>query len=423
MSSLLALICAVSPFDSLAQSTREALATSLLPGFVSAHRNPRTGWSAVLEGPFGTTATCVQAPASSVVCTRSEGHASVEFPGLARFFELVAAPNDAWVTIEVASKPEGHALLHFRNGEMAEHRLVLFREGLVVTEPLPGIAATAPVIEVMHSPLLVLAFSEGGNGNNASGTVSYRLLQLIEDGPRVSFGTVIPLGGGAWGRAVTDHGFMLGSSVDVGCPTFKAPFVTTRRVCEGDVDPRSAPTLATLCERTAPCRRARTEGSPRIGRWSVRPRSLAPLSGVVRRDDSAVRISEIADVHALDLSDVELTNTTSVAQDVSETTLGASNDESGLRVGSCVLAPGETLVISREFERADCRLEDGQLSIPSTLVLRRGTRVISRLNVSLGDEDEPEFEVRPSWQLDPTGRGCVALPSLGHPNRKCPRHR
>lgn len=426
MLTLVALVCAASPFESIAESTRVALAESTLPGFVSAHHHPGTGWTAVLEGPFGATATCVQAPASSVVCTRSQSHEAVAFPALGDFFARIAAPNDARVSIEVASKPEPHALLAFGDRETAEHRLVLLREGLVVTGPLPPVTvmgSTAPVVEVVRWPLLVLAYTEGGNGNNASGSVSYRLVQVIEDGPHVSFGTTLSLGGGSWGRAVTDEGFLIRSRVDVACPTFESPFVSTRRVCEGDVDPRSAPSFTSLCARATPCLRARTAHTPRTGRWSVRASSLVAVSGPVRRDDGAVRISEIADVHALNLSEVELINTSAAAQDVSGAMLGSSDDVLGVTLGACVLSPGEAVVVSRDLGRADCRLDDGQLTLPSTLVLRRANREISRATISLGDEEVPEFEEPPSWQVDAEGRGCVARPTLGRSNSKCPRRR
>jgi len=417
---LVALICA-SPFDAVAVSTRDALTKATVPGLISAHHDPHRGWSATLELPFHGLANCVQAAASSAVCTRLDSHEPVEFPALRPFFDAVGAPNDTFITIELGSNPLDYALLSFRNRDAAEHRLVLSRDGLAVTGPLPAVtfegAGTAPVVETVRWPFLVLSYSEGGNGNNASGSVWYRLVQLVERDDGVSIGSVLELGGGQWGRAVTDSGFMHGSSVDLACPSFEPPIITTRRVCEGDVDPRGWPRLESLCRTTAPCTRARTPRTPRIGRWSIRAKSLQPV-GVARRD-GVVRISELADVHSVRLSEVELINPSPVAQDLTGTMLAAPKDEWGWVMGSCVIGPGETVVVSRDFERTDCLVEGDDRSMPEVLVLRRGARVLDRLAVTLGDEEEPEFEEPPSWQLDPKGRRCLALPSLGRANQPC----
>lgn len=425
MFGLIALICA-SPFDAVAVSTKDALATVPVPGLREAFHDPRTGWTAMVDLPFHGVARCVQAPASSVVCTRLGAHEeTVEFPALARFFERITVPNDTTVSIELGRLPEAHALISSSNREAGEHRLVLMRDELVVTEPLPRVDApggsTSPVIERLRWPFLVLAYSESGNGNNASGSVSYRLVQLVEEGTRVAIGSVLELGGGEWGRAVTDEGLLQSSRVDLACPTLESPIITTRRVCEGDLDPRSGRSFDALCRPTTPCRRARDEHSPRIGRWTIRARSLEPLTTSARHDDGAVRVTEVAGVRESRLSRLELTNTSSAPQDVSNATLSAPGDDDGWVLGACVLRPGEVVVVTRDRASTDCELlGPEELLTPPTLVFRRGARVLQRLDLSRADEEEATFDEAPSWQVDSAGRGCVAPPSLGKKNTSCP---
>lgn len=430
---LVALVCA-SPFDALAESARVALAEDAPPGLMSAEHLPSKGWRATLHVPFGTIATCVPGPAATMQCTRAESHEAIESQPVARFFARIVPPPDVSVTILIEQQPELYARLSMRNRERVEDRLLLVRDTLVMTEPLQAVTSSDDqrmfaAIESLQWPFLVLEFSEGGMGDNASGSVAYRLVQLIE-GERVGFGSVLELGGGVWGRAVTDTGFMHGSRVDLVCPVIKPPFITTRRVCEGDVDPRTFGSMKQLCAQPKPCRRPRDKASPRAGVWSIGPRSLRPLAGLPLTTPGAVQISELPDWRARSLEAVELTNHSDVAQDLTNTMLMLESSQSGWLLESCVLGPREVVVVSRDRARTSCGVQaEEELAVPTdeALVLRRWSArglgpPIARTRVPSSDVVRLKVDVEAeevSWQRDSAGHTCSAPPSLGRANAKC----
>jgi hypothetical protein len=446
----LALVAGVS--DDEAAGLAAHLTTAAPPGLTALVHRPGTGWALTFATPLSDDVlTCTRGPKDTPFsCSRGSKHTVKPRPDVAAFIDTLAVPASRWLAVTLLRGTRGdEAELTLRDGDTFEQRLLVRAPSgdVRVTQALPLLALDGssfpPRLVSRPTPdLAVLAYEDGGNGNNASGFVRYRLVRLVEEGGLLALTATLELGGGSWGRAVTEEGIFASSSVDLLCPHLERTGVRLARVCSGSVDPRGAPTFERLC--AAPrCTRPPDRQTPSgDGRWIVRGHGLQRLraQAIGAAGASSPLVITEAIVERGRLSGLELHNPGATAVELSMLTVGTAAEASFEVAEPCVIDSGEHLWLAEDETGSTCTLTRAELPVAqpvqgdavTELVVRSASRVDAegvlrpgrplarrRVNLAAVDEDEPEIEAR-SWQVDPRGRACLAAPSPGRPNAPCP---
>lgn len=444
----LAVVAGVADDEAVTLAAR--LTTAAPSGLMTLVHRPGMGWGLTFATPLSDEVlTCTRGPNDTrFSCSRGAGHTAEWRPDIATFVDALAVPPSRWLAVSVLRGARGdEAELTLRDGDTFEQRLLVRASSgdFRVTQALPLLSLDGssfpPRLVSRPSPeLAVLAYEDGGNGNNASGFVRYRLVRLVEEGSLLAVTATIELGGGGWGRAVTEDGFFASSSVDILCPQLERTGVFLARVCSGSVDPRGAPTFERLCSATPRCARPPDRRTPPgAGRWIIRRRGLQRLRAQSLRAAGASPPLVLTEAVVANgrVEGLELHNPGATAIELSMLTVGNAA-EASLEVGQpCVIDGGEHLWLAGDDASPACTLVRAELPVaqpvedaPTELVVRspswvdgdgvlRPGRPLVRRRVSDTADDEPETGSPRSWQLDPRGLACLAEPSPGHPNAPC----
>ncbi|MBK8012121.1 MAG: hypothetical protein IPK13_12295 [Deltaproteobacteria bacterium] len=298
--------------------------------------------------------------------------------------------------------------------------------------------------------MIVLTTEEGGHGNNASGSVSFRGITITPsvDESGLAVTQSIDLGGGLWGRAVLNDGVGLARAAPANllCPAPTAGGFELTEACPASVDPRAYQHYASWC--AEPCKHGR-KLQDRTGKYIVR-------GGAIRK----VRARSLRKVRKGDLVMVEIPEPMSVGDGLDYVEIVNNAREavvlSGIAItmvdGSyptgesivreppeCIADAGERIVLAdadwagSQGAKLDAGVvclaaSTGSFDFDRPLEIRAGpvleapkAPILAR---SVARMPEREFmrdaEIpRRAWQVDARGRACLSAPSPGRENQPC----
>ncbi|MCB9653599.1 MAG: hypothetical protein H6729_05660 [Deltaproteobacteria bacterium] len=464
------------PWDEdVATAIARAMSAPILPGVVVAEHTPRQGWTVTLSAMNGEIY-CAETPGREIDCLdrrfrpdgkAEEGARRIESLGVAvaAFVRSLGVPETRYAKLEIAQPPHRPAfwLVRQAEGKASSTRLIgawSRLDGWRATESLPASGVTigeefaeasiGPVDLPSGGLLIVLRTEERGNGNNGTGSVSFRGVTVMSSGdPVLAIAQSIDLGTGVWGRAA---GVSMGSEAHFLCPSTWRGGVALSEACPTSIDPRGFGSFAAWC--SDPCDHGR-KFRDRIGRYNVRGGVLRKARARSLRDArwgdlSLVEVPEPMSSDGLDYVELENHARDAIVLTGAEIT---TTDEDGVESSAsvvreepeCIADAGDRVILAdpywlRETEDAAevvadvvCLIDtNGSFRFDSSIAIRsssdgglggRRPTVWLRRRLPRPPEHDAVSDIdapRRAWHVDARGRTCWREASPGRANASCP---
>lgn len=438
------------PWDeAVALATAEAL-DNTPPGLAHLTHTTADAWGVTLSSMNGSVR-CEAARGAPFVCSAFSGLGEVVGGFVARLkvpptrrFELKLVSTPASAPMLMLTQAEGttwsrRIIGQWSTGASSNQWATtdaISRQADTADETLEG---SASAMAISGGLLLVLTSADGGNGNNASGTLSFRAITIVFDDQIAHIVDTVELGGGSWGRSVTDEGITARSKANFLCPRLARGGFELIEACPSSVDPRGASNFSQWC--SSPCTTQRRALKERSGLYLVR-------QGIIRKAlGASIRAPRKGDLSIVEIPEpqgstefeyLELKNRSKGLLALSGVVIASSSSQIEIsNEPECFVNPGETILLNASQNElapgVTCRasasgsLDESKIEVTSPRrFLPNGDEVMGASLTSVSfdfpqrDWFETADEPRRSWQVDDRGKACLLPSSPGRPNSPCP---